>query len=250
MNPPPLNKEETKYVQAVAGTLLYYGRAVDSTILTSLSSLATKQAKLMQKTMETVKQLLDYCMMQEEAIITYSASKMILNVHSNAGYLNEKKARSQADGHFFLSNNDTSPPNNGAILTNTTIIKAVMSSVAEAELGALYLNAKEATYLRQILQEMGHPQPRKPNQTNNTMAEGVINNEIQPKCTKAMDMRFHWLRDHEGQRQIKIIWRPGRTNLADYCTKHHPPAHHVNVRSEFLTKVKDLAEARRQRLEQ
>jgi hypothetical protein len=58
---PPLNIEETKYVQAVTGTLLYYGRAVDSTILTSISSLTTEQAKLMQKTMETVKQLLDYC---------------------------------------------------------------------------------------------------------------------------------------------------------------------------------------------
>jgi hypothetical protein len=53
---PPLSKEETKYVQVVAGTLLYYGRAVENTILTSLSSLTTKQAKQMQKTMETVKQ--------------------------------------------------------------------------------------------------------------------------------------------------------------------------------------------------
>ncbi len=175
---------------------------------------------------------------------------MILNVHSNSGYLNEKKARSRASGHFFLSNNDTSPPNNGAILTNATIIKAVMSSAAEAELGALYLNAKEATNLRQILQEMGHPQPCTPIQTNNTTAEGVINNKIQPKRTKAMDMRFHWLRGRKAQRQIKIIWRPGKTNLVDYFTKHHPPAHHVNVRSEFLTKVKDLAEARHQRLEQ
>jgi hypothetical protein len=33
----------------------------------------------------------------------------------------------------------------------------------------------------------------------------------------------------------------------DYFTKHHPPAHHVNIRAEFLTKVKDLAEAGRQR---
>jgi hypothetical protein len=65
-----------------------------------------------------------------------------------------------------------------------------------------------------------------------------------------MDMRFHWLCDCKAQRQIKIIWRPGKTNLADYFTKHHPPAHHVNVRSEFLTKVKDLAEARCQRVEQ
>jgi hypothetical protein len=171
---PPLNKEETKYVQAVMRTLLYYGMAVDSTILTLLSSLATEQAKPMQKTMETVKQLLDYCAMQEEAIITYTASKMILNVHSNAGYLNKKKGCSRAGRHFFLSNNNDSPHNNGAILTNATTIKAVMSSAAEAELGALYLNAKEAIYLRQILHKMGHLQPRTPIQTENTTAEGVI----------------------------------------------------------------------------
>jgi hypothetical protein len=131
-----------------------------------------------------------------------------------------------------------------------TIIKEVMSSVAEVELGALYLNAKKANYLHQILQEMGHPHPRTPIQIDNMTAEGVIKNKIQPKRTKAMDMRFHWLRNREAQRQIKIIWRPGKTNLADYFTKHHPPAHHVNVRSEFLTKVKDLAVARCQRLEQ
>ena len=135
-------------------------------------------------------------------------------------------------------------------MTNATIIKAVMSSAAEAELGALFLNAKEGVYLRQILTEMGHPQPRTPLQTDNTTAEGVINNKIQPKQTKAMDMRFHWLRDREAQGQFRVYWRPGKMNLADYFTKHHPPAHHVNVRSEFLTKVKDMAEDRHQRRRQ
>lgn len=246
---PPLGKEETKFIQAAAGTLLYYGRAVDNTILPSLSAIATEQAKPTTKTMATIKQLLDYCATQEEAVISYEASDMILAVHSDAGYCNEKNARSRAGGHFFLSSNVDNPPNNGAVLTIATIIKAVMSSAAEAELGALFLNAREAVYLRQILTEMGHPQPRTPIQTDNSTAEGVINNKIQPKRTKAMDMRFHWLRCREAQEQIRVYWRPGKTNLADYFTKHHPPMHHVNVRSEFLTKVKDLAEARRQREE-
>jgi hypothetical protein len=82
------------------------------------------------------------------------------------------------------------------------------------------------------------------------MAEGAINNKIQPKRTKAMDMHFHWLRDCWAQDQLRIYWRPGKTNLADYFTKHHPPAHHVSVRSQFLTRVKDLAEARHQQQEQ
>jgi hypothetical protein len=162
--------------------------------------------------------------------------------HSDAGYANEKNARSRAGGHFFLSNNDKFPPNNGAIMTNATIIKSVMSSAAEAELGALFLNAKEGVYLRQILTKMGHHQPRTPIQTNNTTAEGVIKNKIQPKRTKAMDMRFHWLRNRKAQGQFCIYWHPENSNLADYFTKHHPPTHHVNVRAEFLTKVKDLAE--------
>jgi hypothetical protein len=94
----------------------------------------TKQAKPMEETKETIKQLLDYCALQEEAIISYSASKMILAVHSNAGYCNEKKSRSRVGGHFFLTNNEKHPTNNGAILTMATIIKAVMTSSAEAEL--------------------------------------------------------------------------------------------------------------------
>jgi hypothetical protein len=132
---------------------------------------------------------------------------------------------------------------------NATIIKAVMSSAAEAELGALFLHAKEAVYLQQILSKMGHPQPRTPIQTDNTTAVGVINNKLQPRHTKAMDMHFHWLHDQEAQGQFKIYWHPGGTNLADYFTKHHPPAHHVNVRSDFLTRVKDLAEARHMKIE-
>ncbi len=98
--------------------------------------------------MKKVKQLLDYWATQEEGIITYNTSKMILTVHSDAGYCNKKNAQSQAGGHFFLSNNNKIPPNNGAIHMNSTIIKAVMSSAAKAELGALYLNAKESVYLR------------------------------------------------------------------------------------------------------
>jgi hypothetical protein len=45
-----------------------------------------------------------------------------------------------------LNDNEFSP-NNGAILTVATIIKAVMSLAVEAELGALYINANEAAYI-------------------------------------------------------------------------------------------------------
>lgn len=241
---PTLDKEGQKFVQAVTGTLLYYSRAVDPTMLVALNAIATQQAAPTQRTMERVKQLLDYAASQEEAILTYRASDMILAIHSDAGYLNECKARSRAGGHFFLSSDVQNPQNNGAILTIAQIIDAVMSSAAEAELGALFINAKEAVHIRRILSEMGHPQPQTPIQTDNSTAEGVINSRVKPKRTKSMDMRFEWLLDRQQQGQFKIYWKPGKTNLADYFTKHHPPSHHRNVRGEFLTRVAELQRLR------
>ncbi len=120
---------------------------------------------------------------------------------------------------MFLSNKQQFPPNNGAIMINATIIKAVMLSAAEAELGALFLDAKEGVYLRQILTKMGHPQPRTPTQTNNTTAEGVINNKIQSKQIKAMDMRFILALRPRSSRAIPNLLAPGKDQLSGLLHK-------------------------------
>jgi len=82
---------------------------------------------------------------------------------------------------------------------------------------------------------MGHKQPKTPIETDNSTAFGVVNNNIQPRRTKAMDMRFHWLCCRESQKQFKYYWRPSTNNQADYFTKHHCVAHHLEKRKEFLT---------------
>jgi hypothetical protein len=64
----------------------------------------------------------------------------------------------------------------------------------------LYIMAWEAVYIQIVLKEMGHTQPPTPLQTDNVMAEGVVNGKVQPKRMKAMDIRFHWLRDWECQK--------------------------------------------------
>jgi len=240
---PPVGKADQKFIQKVTGKFLYLGRSVDTTLLTPLSAIAARQASPTEETMERTRKLLDYIASQEDAVITYHASDMVLAVHSDAGYNNEDQARSRAGGHFFLASNVDIPQNNGAILNIAQIIKAVMSSATEAELGALYINAREAVHIRNILREMGHPQPPTPMQTDNSTANGVLNNNVQPKRTKAMDMRFHWLRCRMAQAQFRFHWRPGPFNLGDYWTKHHSPAHHRNFRREILTpvaKVRDL----------
>ena len=80
--------------------------------------------------MARIQQFLDYAVSNQDAVITYRASDMILAAHSDASYLSESKARSRAGGYFFLFENNEFPANNGAVLTISQIIKAVMSSAA------------------------------------------------------------------------------------------------------------------------
>ena len=192
---PVLGKDVVQYVQQMCGTFLYYARAIDCTMLVALSAIATEQQAPTQHTLDRVHQFLDYTASQDTAIVSYAPSDMILAVHSDASYLSVKKARSRVGGHFFMSSDVEHPPNNGAVHTIAQIIKAVMASAAEAEIGALYLNAREVIPMRVTLEEMGHPQPRTPMQTDNSVAQGLATLNVAPKRLKAMDMRFHWLRD-------------------------------------------------------
>ena len=74
----------------------------------------------------------------------------------------------------FLSENVDNPPNNGSIYNEASIIISVMSSAAEAKIGALYINAQKGVEIRNILKEMGHMQPPTPVQTDNSTADGIV----------------------------------------------------------------------------
>ena len=67
---------------------------------------------------------------------------MILTAHYDAGFNNETKARSRAGAHIFLSENEPIPRLNGPLLIIAQIMKYVMSSASEAEMGALFLTEK------------------------------------------------------------------------------------------------------------
>ncbi len=232
---PTVNAKTKKFIQQVCGKFLFLGQAVDSTLLCPISAILLQSANPTEKTLELTHHLLDYLGTQEKAILTYNAREMVLAAHSDVSYLSKPNTRSRAGGHFFLSSNSSIPQNNSAVLNIAHIIKHVMSSATEAELAGLYIMTREAVYIRIILEEMGQKQPATPLQTNNSMAKAVTNGKVQPKCTKAMDMRFHWLRDRECHRQFRVYWRPGKLNYADYWTKHHPKKHHQHMRKEFIT---------------
>jgi hypothetical protein len=104
-----LPPSELTRIQEIVGTFLFYGRAIDSTMLVALGTIASKQSKGTHTTAQSVTQLLIYAAAHPDATVRYHANDMCLHIHSDASYLSEAHTRSRAGGAFFLSNKPADP---------------------------------------------------------------------------------------------------------------------------------------------
>lgn len=89
-----------------------------------------------------------------------------------------------------MTNEPPKPDDNGPILINSSIMSSIISSAAEAELGAVYDNTKEACAIRNILTDLGFLQPATPIQVDNACAVGHANDTVEQKRSKAIDKLF------------------------------------------------------------
>lgn len=89
---PLLDIKQTKRVQEVLGTLLYYARAIDCTLVPAIGTIATEQSKATKLTMQAITKLLNHVATYPDASIRFHASGMQLYVESDASYLSETKA--------------------------------------------------------------------------------------------------------------------------------------------------------------
>jgi hypothetical protein len=203
---PPITAQQCLTIQKVTGSVLYYASAVDPTVLMPLNEIATEQTKATEKTQAATNQMWDYLATHPDATIRYHASGMILNIHSDASYLSVSNARSRLGGLFFLGNKFPEKETlNGSILNVAAVIKNVVASAAESEVGACFHNAQSGAPLRVTLTELGHTQPPTPLRADNSTAYGIVNDTIKQKRSKSMDMRYQWLTDRVRQKTIRRL---------------------------------------------
>jgi hypothetical protein len=216
---PPLTDERISRIRSIVGVFQWYARGVDPTILPALSLIASRQAHATEHVETLVMRLLNYLVRYPNAKIIYHASTMIIFAHSDASYLCESMSRSRAGGIIFFGYlHDGSTPN-GSIECMSVILSTVVASAGEAEYAAIFKVAQVCENIRLICQDLGHPQPATTIICDNTCAVGIANDTCKIKRLKAIDMRFHWVRDRVRQGHFTVSWQPGNTNLADFFTK-------------------------------
>jgi hypothetical protein len=167
---------------------------------------------------------------------------------ADASYLCRSHSRSVAGAIFFLGNKHDPTKINGSIHVFSAIIPCAVASAGEAEYVALFAAGQHVTSLRTTLlvADMGYPQHPTiiTSMCDNTSAIGIATDSIKQKSSKAIDMRFHWIRDRVRQGQFIITYIPTQQNLADYFTKNLPKDSHAKFHS-FL--VNNMAADRLQR---
>ena len=206
----PLPPERIQRIQQIVGTIMYYARAVDITTLVALSSIAAEQTTATENTERKINHLLDYLYTHKDATIRFHASNMILNIHSDASYLSEPRARSRIGGIYFLGHAPRDGHGiqlNGPIHVQASICKFVVASAAEAELGALFYNCQEGKIFRLVLTELGHAQPATPVHCDNSTAVSIANDTVKKQQSRAMEMRFFWITDQVLIGNFNVTWQ-------------------------------------------
>ncbi len=152
-------------MQKIVGSIFYYAQAIDMTVLMALSTTAANQTIATKRTLEQCTQMLDYFAHNANAKVKFCASDVILNLHLDVSYLSEAKACSQTCGHFFMGwmPKDGDPIKiNGAFHISANILRFMVASTADTELGALYHSCQTGIIFCQTLEVMGHKQPKTP----------------------------------------------------------------------------------------
>jgi hypothetical protein len=114
---------------------------------------------------------------------------MVMNIHLDASYLSEVKAQSRTCGHFFMGwIPETGKPIklNWAFHVDLPILRFVIASAAEAELGALCHNCQTGIIFQSILEDLGHPQPQTPVHFNNTTAIRIANSTVKRQQSRSI----------------------------------------------------------------
>jgi hypothetical protein len=159
---PPLTAKQCLTIQKVTGSVLYYARAVDPTVLMPLNDIATEQTKAMEKTQAATNQILDYLATHPDITIRYHSSDMVLTSTSMPLTSRSPTHGAVSEVCFFLGNKSPEQGTlKGSILNVAAVINNVMASAAESEVGACLHNAQSGAPLRVTVTDWATHNPRR-----------------------------------------------------------------------------------------
>lgn len=153
--------------------------------------------------------------------------------YADASFAGDLDNRKSTTGHLFLLDG-------AAISWTSKRQRTVSTSSTEAEYLAIGAAARQAVWIRRLLNEFGAEQATVTLYGDNEGCLKLIRNPEQHDRTKHIDIQHHYVRQLEEEGEIQTSWVSTKDMLADGLTKALPRDAFVRFRTEIgLVRIKE-----------
>ncbi len=215
--------EDIRWYQAAIGSLLYAALGTRPDILFAVISLGRYASNPNEKHISAVKRVFRYLRNSADFGIKFSAdsNSEYLTGYADSSYASEKSTCKSISGYvFYLAN--------GPVTFQSKLQSIVAQSSTEAEYIALCNSAKEATFLFNLMIELGQlKQENIPIFVDNNGAIQLSKNPVYHARTKHINVRFHFIREKLADSTISVHYIQSKDQKADGLTKALPKIGHI-----------------------
>lgn len=248
--------KEIKDFQAIVGSIMFAILETRPDIAFATSTVSRYAQNPGKQHIEAAKTILQYLSGTRDKGLTYGGGSLDVVGHSgqvnenplgivgysDADWAGDRNDRKLTSGFVFLMNN-------GPISWCSKKQTSVALSSTEAEYMAMTLAAKEATWLRLLLTELGLL--KEDNQHakillrgDNQSAIALASNPVLHQRTKHIDIQHHYIRDEVEAKRIEICYVPTGEMVADGLTKSlHSVKFHCFVKQLGMASLTSLSAA-------
>jgi phosphopantetheinyl transferase (holo-ACP synthase) len=209
-------KEDILWYQQAIGSLLYASLLTRPDIAYATGVLSRYTSNPSPEHIKAVKRVFRYLNGTRDYTISYNANianSLYIKGYTDADYARDKDKYKSTTG--FIFNLASGPVSHLAKLQSITA-----QSTTEAEYIALAIAAKEATYLRALLEELDcFKQFNIPIYTDNNGAIQLAKNPSFHARSKHINVRYHFIRQKLADKTISIHYIPTEEQPADGFTK-------------------------------
>jgi hypothetical protein len=197
----------------LAGSLLYLATISRPDIAQAATTLCRFIGKWNKVHFAAAKHLLRYLKGTIDLSLTFRSKNQQLIGYSDADWGGDLNTRRSTTGYIFQLFGAT-------IAWKSRLQSTVALSTTEAEYMATVDAAKQAMWLKQLLQELQFNFETITLHNDNNGCIGLSKNPINHEKTKHISMRHHFLRERVQDGVVTVKHVPSKQNIADILTKH------------------------------
>jgi hypothetical protein len=236
---PTLDASGKLYVQQFTGKNLFYATHGDWLLQPYVRAISDHQSQASERDRRACDRLLSYGHTHRNAVQRYYATDMIARASSDASHQSLDHSGSVVASYIHLVNRDSDDTFvNSPTATICRRSRTVCSAASETEYASLYETGCALMPVRNILAALDFPQETTTIYTDNLIAKNICARLVRPKRSKAIDMRYHWIRDRVDDKYFDVVWLPSTSKsimCVDALTKIHPVKKHEELVSLFMT---------------